>query len=111
MPRIILKIPTAKMSWTKIPNQILDQHLPTLKDTELRVLLVVIRQSLGWQQPRSMVFLSYHTLARRTGRGLAALALAIRGLEQKGLIHRPIAATARRPHRLPADHMKSEENK
>ena len=33
-----------------VPNSVLDALMPTLRDTELRVLLVVIRQTLGWQE-------------------------------------------------------------
>lgn len=33
---------------TQVPNVILDEWMPKLKDIELRVLLVVVRQTLGW---------------------------------------------------------------
>lgn len=34
---------------TPVPVALIDRVMPTLRDTELRVLLVVVRQTLGWQ--------------------------------------------------------------
>ncbi|MFC2108523.1 hypothetical protein ACFLS5_03585 [Candidatus Bipolaricaulota bacterium] len=33
---------------TQVPNEIFDDIMPGLDDTELRVLLVINRQTLGW---------------------------------------------------------------
>jgi hypothetical protein len=61
--------------------------MPSLKDTELRVLLVLIRQTTGWNKPDRIVIVSYQTFERQTGRRSEAVCLAIRALERRGLIH------------------------
>src|SRR6187397_1445197 len=38
---------------TQIPNIVLDQYLRTLKASELKVLLVIIRQTNGWIDTRT----------------------------------------------------------
>jgi len=73
-----------------VPNAVFDDLLPTLRDTELRVLLVVIRQTAGWRdaQGRSKArdWLSHGQLTRRTGRRSAAVSGAVDGLVTRGLI-------------------------
>lgn len=59
--------------------------MPKLRDTELRVLLTVLRQTTGWN--RGSVTLTYEALKRKTGREETALARSIRSLEDQGLIH------------------------
>lgn len=83
--------------WTKLPNVILDRHMPELRDTELRVLLVLLRQTTGRGRDGRTVSLSYRTLMRRTGRQSEAIAKALRSLRAKGLIH-----SARSPMESPA---------
>lgn len=91
-----------------MPNLVLDTLLPELKDTELRVLLVLIRQTLGWNRPTRPVILSYRTLKARTGRESEAIAKAIRSLRTRGLIH-TTGSSAHKPVRLPGlGDMKSE---
>lgn len=58
-----------------------------LKDTELRVLLVLLRQTVGWNRDGRTVVISYKTLKRVTGRESQAIAAAIRSLAARGLIH------------------------
>jgi hypothetical protein len=43
---------------TKMPNHLVDQVMPKLRDTELRVLLVLLRYTVGWQVPRDHAFLT-----------------------------------------------------
>lgn len=38
---------------TQVPNEIFDQYLPYLNQAQLKVLLVVIRQTLGWIDPKT----------------------------------------------------------
>lgn len=77
---------------TPVPNELLDQVMPTLRDTELRVLLVVVRQTLGWQdgpktsQRKSKDWLTQSQLMRRTGRASGAIARAVDALVKAGLI-------------------------
>lgn len=77
---------------TPVPNALLDQVMPTLRDTELRVLLVVVRQTRGWQdgpnvsQRKERDWLTQSQLMGRTGRGSGAVAHAVEALVQVGLI-------------------------
>jgi len=64
--------------------------LPTLKDTELRVLLIVLRQTIGRRdkqgRAKSRDWLSHAQLVKRTGRGSDAVSSAIAALVRRGLI-------------------------
>ena len=77
---------------TPVPNWLLDQAMPKLRDTELRVLLVVVRQTLGWQalddpsRRKERDWLTQSQLMRRTGRASEALSRAVDGLVRGGLI-------------------------
>ena len=77
---------------TPVPNELLDRTMPELRDTELRVLLVVVRQTLGWQdgfdpkQRKERDWLTQSQLMRRTGRASEAVARAVDGLVRLGLI-------------------------
>ena len=96
---------------TPVPNDLLDRIMPTLRDTELRLLLVVVRQTLGWQdgptssQRKERDWLTQSQLMRRTGRASEAVARAIDALLRGNLIDvldrkgRPlITASERRRH-------------
>lgn len=61
--------------------------MPTLRDTEFRVLVVLIRSTTGWNREGVAVRLSYGHLKRRTGRSSEAIANALRSLHGQGLIH------------------------
>ena len=39
-------------SWHPVPIRLVDKVMPRLKDTELRVILVVLRQTWGWKTDR-----------------------------------------------------------
>jgi len=69
MPVLKANLPKPSSRWTKVPNHLLDQLMPNLKDTELRVLLILIRQTSGWQKEGKATLLTYRTLTRRSGRG------------------------------------------
>ena len=93
---------------TPVPTALLDRVMPTLRDTELRVLLVVVRQTLGWQvgkDPRlrkERDWLTQSQLMRRTGRASGAVARAVDALVRRGLIdvldktERPLVTPAER---------------
>jgi hypothetical protein len=68
---------------TQVPNLILD-NLPVLTDTELRILLVVTRQTLGWSKARD--WLTHSQIEQRTGKGHASISSAIKSLSKKGLL-------------------------
>ena len=77
---------------TPVPNDLLDRVMPMLRDTELRVLLVVVRQTLGWQsginpaRRKARDWLTQSQLMRRTGRASGAVSHAVDALVQAGLI-------------------------
>jgi len=80
-----------KRGWTPFPNALIDLHMAKLTDTEWRVLVVVVRQTLGWQHHRSgrrraIDRISQKQMKRRTGRESAAISGAIESLTQKGLV-------------------------
>jgi len=93
---------------TPVPTDLLDRVLPLLRDTELRVLLVVVRQTLGWQVGRDPSvrkerdWLTQSQLMRRTGRASGAVARAVDALVRRGLIDvldeggRPLLTAAER---------------
>lgn len=97
--------------WHPVPIRLVDTVMPHLKDTELRILLVVLRQTWGWKMNRTSVhkaeagqqartskqtttkqatkrrdWLSHHQLCRRTGRGSNAVSAAVASLTASGLI-------------------------
>ena len=78
--------------WHPLPCRLTDEVLPRLKDTELRLMLVVLRQTWGWKADREGTdprrkrrdWLSHRQLCRRTGRGSEAVSGAINGLVRAG---------------------------
>ena len=86
MPSISLKISPPLSQWTKVPNELFDRLLPVLSDTELRLLMALIRYAFGWKYPRLHADFSYQELERLTGRKEDALQKALATLSQKGLL-------------------------
>ena len=73
------------------PNGLVDAEMPLLKDTELRVLLVVLRQTWGWRdkatgRPKERDWLTHGRLKKSTGRASEAVSAAVDGLVRRGLI-------------------------
>lgn len=92
---------------TPFPNFLLDEIMPALKDTEWRLLCVVVRQTLGWQEKsgirRTRDWLTQRQLKQRTGRNSEALSKAITALIEVGLLEvrdgrhgNPLATSAAR---------------
>lgn len=76
---------------TPFPNRLLDEAMPHLKDTEWRVLCVIVRQTLGWglkdgKGRKKNDWLTQAQLVRKTGRDRAALSRAVDALVQRELI-------------------------
>lgn len=77
-----------------IPNRLFDDVLPNLTDTQLRVLLVVLRATIGWREGeegggwryKRRDWISHAQFARRTGRGSEAISTAIQSLVEASLI-------------------------
>lgn len=77
---------------TSVPNLIFDIFLKELKVAELKVLLVIIRQTLGWSDKRSLRgrkeqdWISTTQLMTKTGCSRRAISSAIDNLVHKELI-------------------------
>lgn len=77
---------------TQVPNRLLDEWMPRLKDVELRVLLVIVRQTLGWIEDsetgrrKEKDWISRTQLVSKTGRSSRAVSPAIETLCQYQLI-------------------------
>jgi|GEM_PF-2597351 len=79
------------LPYTAFPNALIDDIMPLLRDTQWRVLCVVVRQTIGWRSPdgrgrKSRDWLTQSQLKRRTGRASEALSRAVDGLVRRGLI-------------------------
>ena len=77
-------------AYTPFPSRLLDTVMPTLSDTEWRVLCIVVRSTCGWEDGqrgrKAQDWLTQSQLKQRTGRASEAISRAIDGLVQKGLI-------------------------
>jgi hypothetical protein len=76
---------------TPFPNVLIDEVMPRLKDTQWRILCVVVRQTLGWYDDVSGLrkdrdWLTRSQLKARTGRNSEAIATAIDSLVKCGYI-------------------------
>jgi len=77
---------------TPVPNVLFDFYLNKLKSTELKILLIIIRQTLGWADSRSlhgrkeMDWISGSQLQSKTGCSRHAISSGIEGLVKHRLI-------------------------
>jgi hypothetical protein len=69
-----------------VPVSFFDGILPTLRDTELRLLLVVLRQLRVAGRERDSAWLTHRELCRRTGRAGEAVSAAVTALSERGLL-------------------------
>lgn len=75
---------------TPFPNWLIDSAMPALRDTEWRILCVIVRQTIGWKEGRGRKrsdWLSQRQLMRRTGRASAAVSSAIERLVCLGYVN------------------------
>lgn len=70
----------------RLPVAFVDTLLPQLRDTELRVFLIVLRQVQVRGKERASAWLTHGELCRRTGRASEAVSTAIEALCQRGLL-------------------------
>lgn len=81
-----------KGGWTPVPNILFDKYLPQLEYTELKVLLVIIRATLGWRkrpntnERKERSWINGSQLCQRTGCSRRAITTAIERLVQAGLV-------------------------
>jgi len=78
---------------TPVPNELLDRYLKDLHGAELSVVLIIIRQTLGWEDRRSVHgrkkrdWISVNQSIEKSGYSRRAISLAIDGLVTKKLIN------------------------
>ena len=76
--------------FTPLPNHFIDEVMPTLKDTEWRLLCVIVRQTLGWSDShgkrKQRDWLTQRQLMNRTGRSSEAISAALDALIRRRLI-------------------------
>lgn len=75
---------------TPFPNVLLDEAMPTLNGAQWRLLCVVVRQTLGWQEKgggrKARDWMTHRQLRQRTGLASASVSHAIDALVRRGLI-------------------------
>lgn len=71
-------------NYTQTPNDLADHWLPFLSGVETKVLVVIMRKTLGWHKKRDRISMSQ--LEKLTGCQEKAIATAIKSLIKKGLI-------------------------
>lgn len=77
---------------TPFPNGLIDEVMPTLRDTEWRLLCVVVRHTLGWRdgsqkgQRKASDWLTHRQLKAQTGRDSEAISKAVDALVKRGII-------------------------
>ncbi len=77
---------------TPVPNVLFDLYLKDLKATELKILLIIIRQTLGWVDKKekggrkSRDWISTSQLERKTGSSRRAISSGLASLVEMGLI-------------------------
>ena len=77
--------------FTPVPTVLIDRIMPTLRDTEWRLLCVIVRQTIGWStgsgQRKQRDWLTQSQLMKRTGRNSAALSAALDMLVRRRLVN------------------------
>ena len=71
-------------NYTQTPNDFFDDLLKTLKEGELRVILIIIRQTFGWKKKADRISLSQ--LAEKTGMERKSVCRSLNSLIEKGLV-------------------------
>jgi len=76
---------------TPVPNQLFDGLLSNLSDPELKVLLLVVRQTMGWKctktgKRKERDWIAGKQFQQKTGLSRKAISRAIASLSQQGLL-------------------------
>lgn len=77
---------------TQVPNIVFDEHLPALTESELKILLIIIRQTNGWidkftGKRKTRDRISHSQFINKTGLSRRIISNAIKSLCTKGLIN------------------------
>jgi phage replication O-like protein O len=75
-------------TFTQTPNDLFDHWLPLLTEAELKVLLVIMRKTFGWNKQRD--FITNSQFVQLTGLSKPSVIAAIKTLQEKGLVLREI---------------------
>ena len=76
-----------KPRFTQVPNQFFDEMIPKLKASEMRVMLVIMRQTLGWGN-KEWDRISISQLVEKSGMSKASVCTALISLKKMGLIRK-----------------------
>jgi phage replication O-like protein O len=71
-------------NYTQSPNVCFDEIFKTLKEGELRVMLVIIRQTFGWHKPFDRI--SLNQLAEKSGMERKSVCRSLNSLMAKGMV-------------------------
>ena len=77
-----------KPSYFQCPNDLIDHWMPLLKEGELRILLIVIRKTFGWNKDKD--YISYSLFEEISGLGRKAVMKSVQSLVEKGIIKKEI---------------------
>jgi phage replication O-like protein O len=72
------------LGYTKLYDYIVDQYLPELSGSELKVLIIIIRSTIGWNKEKDRI--TQGQFCTRTRLSRRAVSSAITSLEAQGLI-------------------------
>ncbi len=76
---------------TQVPNSLFDIHLPTLTESELKLLIIIIRQTNGWYDKatgrrKTRDRISHGQFMKKTGLCRRVISRSLQSLVEKGLI-------------------------
>lgn len=76
---------------TQVPNILFDRYLPTLTESELKILLVVIRQTYGWvdkktRKRKTRDRISHGQFMQKTGLSRRVISKTLKSLVHKELV-------------------------
>lgn len=81
----------AAPTFTQTPNDLFDHWLPKLSESELKVILIILRKTFGWHKTRD--YISISMLAKKTGLLEETVIKAAKSLQKKGLILKEVIGT------------------
>ena len=71
-------------SFTQTPNELYDELLPTISHEELKVLLICVRKTFGWQKELDAIAISQ--FQELTGLSKTGVARGLKGLQERRII-------------------------
>ena len=76
---------------TQVPKIVFDTHLPSLTESELKLLLIIIRQTFGWfdkatGQRKTRDRISHGQFMKKTGLSRRVITKALKSLIEKDLV-------------------------